>query len=271
MIPNTIVCGNNVDVMKKMPDKCADLTVTSPPYDDMRTYNEFSFNFKECARELLRVTKDGGIIVWIVSDQTKDGDESGTSFEQVLGFKKVGFNLFDTMIYQKPPRGAVGNNLTYWQSFEYMFVLSKGTPKTINLLQDRDNKNARSGDRGTKRLYDGSLKKVRRGGYSNTGRRTNVWTYHVGQGHSASDKIAHEHPAIFPESLAADHIKSWSNERDMVFDPFCGSGTTLKMAKELKREFYGCDISKKYVDLALKRVRQFTDGPMDKYADVQAD
>ena len=142
------------------------------------------------------------------------------------------------MIYLKTPRGAVGNNNTYWQTFEYMFVLSKGKPKTINLIRDRENKEARSGDTGTKRLYDGSLFKQKRGGYSKYGRRTNVWEYLIGKGHSASDKIAHEHPAVFHEKLAQDHIISWSNEEDIVYDPFMGSGTTAKMAILNKKKIY---------------------------------
>ena len=153
--------------MAKMPDNFIDMTVTSPPYDDMRKYGGNTFSeFESIAKELYRVTKKGGIVVWVVGDQTIMGDETGTSLKQALHFKEMGFNLFDTMIYLKTPRGAVGNNNTYWQTFEYMFVLSKGKPKTINLIRDRENKEARSGDTGTKRLYDGSLFKQKRGGYS---------------------------------------------------------------------------------------------------------
>lgn len=158
------------------------------------------------------------------------------------------------MIYLKTPRGAVGNNKAYWQSFEYMFVFSKGKPKTINLICDRKNKESRDGDSGTKRLQDGSLLKVKRGGYGEFGRRTNVWEYGVGKGQSTKDDFAFEHPAIFPECLAEDHILSWSNKGDIVFDPFCGSGTTLKMSKLNGRNYIGCDISKEYCQLSLKRV-----------------
>ena len=137
---NMVYNENCLETMARMEDGCIDLTVTSPPYDDMREYSGNDFNeFEQIAQELYRITADGGVVVWIIGDQTRMGNESGTSFKHALHFKKIKFNLFDTMIYSKPPRGAVGNNKGYWQSFEYMFVLSKGAPKAINLLRDREN------------------------------------------------------------------------------------------------------------------------------------
>ena len=187
---NKIYCEDCLDTMAKMPDNFIDLTVTSPPYDELRTYNNsisktkfngYSFPFEKIVKELYRVTKQGGVVVWVVGDETIKGNETGTSFRQALFFKDCGFNLFDTMIYTKPPRGACGNNKTYWQSFEYMFIFSKGIPKTINLLRDRENKDSRKGDRGTKRLQNGKLLKLKRNGYGEFGRRTNVWEYNVGK------------------------------------------------------------------------------------------
>jgi DNA modification methylase len=254
---NAIYNENCLTTLSRMPDDFLDLTITSPPYDDMRNYSgRKNFEFDLIAKELFRVTKNGGILVWIVGDQTIKGNESGTSFRQALKFKEIGFNLFDTMIYLKTPRGAVGNNNTYWQSFEYMFILCKGKPKTINLIKDRQNKEARTGDNSTKRLHDGSLLKQKRGGYAKVGRRTNVWEYLVGKGHSASDKLAYEHPAIFPEKLAQDHIISWSNKGDIVYDPFMGSGTTAKMSILNSRKFIGSEISKDYCRVANKRLKQ---------------
>jgi len=253
---NKIICGDAVDVMKRIPDCSIDLTVTSPPYDELRNYNGYRFDFEGIAENLFRITKKGGVVVWVVGDQTIKGSETGTSFRQALYFKKIGFNLFDTMIYLKTPRGAVGNNKTYWQAFEYMFILSKDTPKTINLIKDRENKDERDGDNGTKRLRDGTLLKLKRAGYSKHGRRTNVWEYLIGRGHSASDSIAYKHPAIFPEKLVQDHIISWSNSSDVIFDPMCGSGTTCKMAKLNKRDFIGIDISSEYCKIAEERLSQ---------------
>ena len=197
------------------------------------------------------------MVVWIIADRTKNGDESGTSFRHALKFKEVGFKLLDTMIFKKPPKGATGNNKIYWQGFEYMFVFSKGKPKTINLLIDRKNKESRDGDNGTKRLVNGTLKKVSRGGYSDYGRRTNVWEYLVGKGHSTKDEEAFQHPAIFPEDLAKDHILSWSNENDLVYDCFMGSGTTAKMALLLNRRYVGSEISKEYCEIAERRIKKY--------------
>ena len=240
-----------------MSDEFIDLVVTSPPYDKMREYEGYRLEeFEHIAIDLYRVIKVGGVVVWVIGDQTIKGNETGTSFRQALYFKEIGFNLFDTMIYLKPPRGAVGNNKTYWQSFEYMFVFSKEQPKTINLIKDRKNKEARKADTGTKRLPDGSLLKLNREGYSEYGRRTNVWEYNIGNGHSASDKIAHKHPAIFPEKLAEDHILTWSNEGDLVYDPFLGSGTVALMAELNGRNYLGSEINANYCEIARERLQR---------------
>lgn len=247
---------SNLETMAKMPDCVVDLTVTSPPYDGLRTYNGYSFPFEEIAKELYRVTKQDGVVVWVVGDATINGSESGTSFRQALYFKECGFNLFDTMIYAKPPRGAVGNNKTYWQTFEYMFIFCKGKPKTINLICDRKNKESRGGDNGTKRLENGDLLKVKRGGYSEYGRRTNIWEYGIGKGQSTKDDFAFKHPAIFPEQLANDHILSWTNEGDLVYDCFMGSGTTAKMSILNNRNWIGSELSSEYCNIIEERIKK---------------
>ena len=254
---NTVYNECCLKTMASLPDNCIDLVLTSPPYDEMREYSGNDFNqFEKIAHELYRVMQEGGVVVWVIGDQTKQGNESGTSFRHALYFRdKAGFNLFDTMIYNKPPRGAVGNNKTYWQSFEYMFVLSKGLPKTINLIKDRENKDERAGDSSRKRQVDGTRLPVKRAGYEKMGRRTNVWEYNIGKGHSTKDVVAFEHPAIFPEKLAADHIASWSNKGDVVYDPFMGSGTTAKMAMESKRNWIGSEISSDYCRVIKERLK----------------
>lgn len=276
LITNRIYNESCLVTMQRMPANFVDLTVTSPPYDDLRSYNNrirgvksqfngYTFPFEEIAKELFRVTDDGGVLVWIVGDATIEGNETGTSFRQALYLKECGFNLFDTMIYLKPPRGAVGNNNTYWQSFEYMFVFSKGYPKTINLIKDRENKEARNGDNGTKRLQNGELLKLKRGGYGEYGRRTNVWEYNIGKGHSASDEFAHEHPAIFPEKLARDHVRTWSNIGDLVYDPMMGSGTVAKVCVIEDRNYLGSEINKTYCKVAEKRIAKTINSPETDY------
>lgn len=235
-----------------------DLTVTSPPYDNLRTYNNSSTwgwaEFSAVAAGLWRVTKSGGVVVWVVGDATIKGSETGTSFEQALAFKKMGFNLHDTMIYEKGGQGATGSNLCYLQNFEYMYVFTKGNISTVNKIKDRKNKRQRLEKiKSSKRQNNGEIAKSKYRMGEEYGYRFNIWKIANG-GSSAKEKEAFKHPAIFPEQLAHDHIISWSNEGDTVFDPFMGSGTTGKMAKLLRRKFIGCEIDKEYFEIATKRI-----------------
>ncbi len=260
---NKIICGDCLEVMKDWPDNCVDLTLTSPPYDELRDYHGYTFNwleFQKIAKELYRITKQGGVVVWIVGDATINGSETGTSFKQALCFKQLGFNLHDTMIYEKAGFASPSNN-RYHQVFEYMFVFSKGLPKTFNPLIDRINIEKRKGGN-MRRQVDGTLK---REGNANIllgyyGQRFNIWRYKTGGGNVSTDRIAHEHPAIFPEQLAIDHIKSWSNNGDLVIDPMVGSGTTCVAAKMLGRRYIGIDISEKYCQIARQRLEAVDTG-----------
>ncbi len=257
----TNVCyqGDCLDVMKSFEDSCVDLTVTSPPYDNLRDYKGYTFNFEEIAKELYRITKDGGVVVWVVGDATVNGSETGTSFKQALYFKEIGFNLHDTMIYKKTgcPFPEVNR---YYPTFEYMFIFSKGKPRTYNLIQDRKNIHFGSTVDRLKhgRQKDGSLKQSscygKKRKIKEFGVRYNIWQYSNAPSNGSKDKIAYKHPATFPEKLAEDHIISWSNEGDIVFDPMAGSGTTLKMAKLNNRKFIGCDVSEEYCDIIKERV-----------------
>ena len=235
---NKIHTENCLDTMRKMSDESIDLVVTSPPYDDLRSYNGYSFDFGAVARELHRVVKQGGVVVWVVGDQTQNGSESGSSFRQALTFMDIGFNLHDTMIYEKNsstyPAQKSGNR--YSQIFEYMFILSKGKPKA-SLICDKPNKWAGHKD------FSGKLKNP----VPEFSPRTNIWRY-------VTSFNGVKHPAPFPEQLAADHIITWSVEDDIVYDPFMGSGTTAKMALQLKRRFIGSEISSEYVAIAQKRL-----------------
>ncbi len=252
---------SNLETMAKMPDCFVDLTVTSPPYDGLRTYNGYSFPFEDIAKELFRITKDGGVVIWIVGDATVKGSETGNSFRQALGFMDVGFRLHDTMIYEKngSPFPARRNGNRYTQIFEYMFVLSKGKPKIANLICDKPNKWAGHTNWGknTKRDKDNDLKEVSKiKPVPNFSPRNNIWKYIVGGGYATKDKIAHEHPAIFPEQLANDHIVSWSNEGDLVYDPFMGSGTTAKMSILNNRNWIGSEISSEYCEIIEERIKK---------------
>lgn len=251
---NDILTGDNVEILRSMDDNFVDLTVTSPPYDDLRSYNGYSWDPEALAKELFRVTKDGGMVVWIVGDRTVKGSETGSSFKQALTFMNVGFRLHDTMIYMKDSI-SFPDTTRYYQIFEYMFIFSKGSPKTVNLISDRKNKWVGHRIRGRERQADGSLAGSRKGNpVKEFGVRYNVWQVSAGYMKSSKDIIAYDHPAIFPESLAEDHILSWSNPNDIVLDPFGGSGTTAKMAKLNGRNFIHIDISEEYNEIARERL-----------------
>lgn len=243
--------------IKKIPNNVIDLTVTSPPYDNLRKYNgnieQWSFDkFKLIAKELYRVTKNGGVVVWIVNDGTVNGSETCTSFRQALYFKECGFNLYDTMIWEKPSPAAPTHQ-RYYDVFEYMFVFSKGKPKTLNLLEDRKNKSAGlKSKKETRSCREDRKVRDETRTVKEYGRRFNVW--HISRGKNAT-----QHPAVFPEQLANDHILSWSNEGDLVFDPFMGSGTTGKMALLNGRNFIGIEVDECYMEMAKERIEMSID------------
>ena len=252
---NKLVEGNCVEVTAKMEPSTVDLTVTSPPYDELRDYQGYTFDFRDVAKSLLRVTKDGGVCVWVVGDSVVDGSESCTSFKQAMYFKEIGWNLHDTMIYKKTG-ASLPDPTRYFQQFEYMFVFSKGRPKTLNRIHDVKAKYSgwRSGN--MVREKDGKTYPRRAREVPDMDYRGNVWEYSQGYMHTTSEKFAYLHPAMFPEQLAKDQIISWSNEGDLVLDPMCGSGTTCKMAKQQGRNYIGIDISKKYLEIAERRMAQ---------------
>jgi len=251
---NKIICGDCAKVMKYIPDNVIDLTVTSPPYNGLRYYEGYHFDFYAIANELYRITKEGGVVVWVVGDATVNGSETGTSFKQALYFKDIGFNLHDTMIYEKAGFSTPSSN-RYHQVFEYMFIFVKGKIKTFNPIKDRKNRWDGSWGNCSIRQKDGVLQKKDRIVLDEYGMRFNIWRYVSGSGFGQKDEIAYKHPATFPEQLAFDHIRSWSNEGDIVLDPMCGSGTTCKMAKKLRRKYIGIDISEKYCEIARLRVQ----------------
>lgn len=249
--------GDCLDVMRGFDAECIDMTVTSPPYDNLRTYNGSLTDWTEAKwkaiiAELFRVTKQGGVVVWVVGDATINGSETGTSFRQALWAMECGFRLHDTMVYHREGPPLTHNR--YEQKFEFMFVWSKSAPSVFNGLREPS---AFAGKRrtGTMRqdgdhLSDRSAK----GAVADTRLRGNVWKFAVGQNGSTADRIAFSHPAIFPEALARDHILSWSNEGDTVFDPFTGSGTTGKMALLHNRKFIGIERDPQYYAIAQQRI-----------------
>ena len=256
----TIYHGDCREVLPKL--GACDMVLTSPPYDDLRLYGGHSWDFLEVSPLLARVLGVGAVMVWIVNDQTRDGSESGNSFRQALRFMELGLNLHDTMIYQKDAF-PFPETTRYYPTFEFMFVLSNGKPRVVNLIQDKVNIHAgESLQSCTQRERDGKTMPISASRvapdrvYKQLGIRTNVWAYSPGYMKSAKEDYIFEHPAIFPESLAVDHIRSWSNPGDLVLDPFAGSGTTLWAAKQHGRRAIGIEIEEKYCEIAARRLRQ---------------
>ncbi len=245
--------GDCLEIMKTIPDKSVDLAITSPPYDKLRDYKGYIFNFEGIARELFRIIKQGGVVVWVVGDQTINGSESGTSFKQALYFKEIGFNLHDTMIYKKVNPIPLTHN-RYEQYFEYMFVFSRGKPKTFNpLLEKCLTSGIYTNRRNTGRVNEAATRNRDEITETKTTKyRSNIWEYVCGSKKGEKGN----HPAPFPNQLANEHILSWSNEGDTVLDPMMGSGTVGKMAKLNKRNFIGIEISPEYFKIAERRINQ---------------
>ena len=253
----SIVCADCVEFMRTMPDCSVDLTVTSPPYDNLRSYHN-EFDFEATARELYRITKDGGVVVWVKGDQTKNGSESGSSFRQALYFMDIGFKLYDTMIYQKKNYIPLTHR-RYEQSFEYMFVFSKGRPKTFNPIMIPCKGAGKMESYGNARRNLVEKKQAMRAPEGIEWKETkaqkihpNIFAYPCG----AKKTV---HPAPFPDKLAEDCVYSWSDAGDVVFDPFVGSGTTARAALSLGRDFIGCDISEEYCDMAISSLSDIQD------------
>ena len=242
-----------VEGMQYIPNDFIDLVVTSPPYDELRDYKGYSFDFETIAQQLFRVMKKGGVVVWVVGDKINKGNKSLTSFKQCLYFQEIGFNVHDVMIYQKKNTPFMRSN-AYTNCYEFMFVLSKGSPKTFNPLKTSTKRQGFEKLVSNKKA-DGINNKVL-GELKEEKTRTNIWEYAVGLGGSTNDKIAFQHSAIFPERLAYEHILSWSNQEDIVFDPMCGSGTTCKMAKISNRNYLGMEISEEYTKIAQQRLAE---------------
>lgn len=251
----TCHCCRAEDFLTALPTGSVDMILTSPPYDNLRRYSgNWSFDFEYIARQSYRVLKPGGVMVWVVGDATIDGSETLTSMRQALYFVDVaGFRMHDTMIYKKVGV-SFPENVRYYQQWEYMLVMSKGKPSTVNLQLQKNRWGGSTSwgdvikrDTGSQLVWKGP-KTVKEYGVM-----SNVWEFHAGAGFGQTDDV-YDHPATFPEALAERHILTWSNPGDVVLDFFAGSGTTAKMARKHARRWLYCDISPQYAVLAEKRL-----------------
>jgi site-specific DNA-methyltransferase (adenine-specific) len=256
---NKIYNENCIETLERMPDNFLDMTLTSPPYDDLRAYKGYEFPLDRIIELLQQKTKPGGVVVWVIGDKTEDGSESLSSFNQAIDFVTTGgFKLHDTMLYVKNNPIPQDSGKRYRQAFEYMFCFSKGQPKTFNPIMQptksagKKIKAFRITDKGRGLVPNEDI-----GREIKAERKvSNIFTYNVGTS-SSEDKIAFKHPAIFPEKLAEDQIWTWSNPGEIVYDPFLGSGTTAKAACTLNRQWIGSEISDEYVEIAEERLKLY--------------
>lgn len=247
---NQLIVGDAVKILKSWNKSCIDLTVTSPPYDNLRDYNGYSFDAESMLSAVLDVTKEGGVCVWVIGEKI-NGGRSLSSFNHAFMGKNVGWTVHDVMIYQKKNTPFMRSN-AYTNCYELMIIFSKGKPKTFNPLLEPT---VRSGwETSVHNKGPDAVNRKRPVKLKTQKTKTNIWQYAVGLGGTTSDKIAFQHPAVFPERLAQDHILSWSNPGDIVLDPMCGSGTTCKMAEINERHWIGIDISKEYIEIARQRI-----------------
>ncbi len=253
---NQIILADCVKGMKSLPDDIIPLTVTSPPYDDLRTYDGLAdWDFLDVANELYRITMPGGVVVWVVQEQIIDGSESGESSRQRLAFANVGFRLHHTMVMGKSG-GHQWSPGRYGRPLEYAFILSKGKPRHFSPLRDKPNREAGRLKVFTNRQQDGSFRKKKKAKVHPFGFRSAVWSYPTGKHHTAQEDYAFGHPALMPEQMAEDHILSWSRVGDLVFNPFAGAGTVLKMALLNHRRYLGFEINPRYVEIARRRLKE---------------
>lgn len=258
---NTVYAENCVDTMNRLEESSIDMVVTSPPYDNLRTYNGYSFDLQAVIDGLYRVLKPGGVVIWVVGDATVKGSETGTSFRQALAFIDKGFNLHDTMIWRKTNPMPKVKTSRYFDVFEYMFVFSKGKPKTFNPIMQPTKLGGKTYNSTVKQISTGK-ERIHKTFVLNKERyKDNIWELAIAQNKT-------EHPAVFPEQLVTDHILSWSNKGDVVYDPFLGSGTTALAALKLQRLFIGSEISQEYVQIALDRINNL---PVDNSVDKPVD
>lgn len=251
-LPYILKCGDCVEILNKQKEEFVDLVITSPPYDNLREYNGYVFNYQPVVKAIYRCLKPGGVCVWVVADQTTNGSESGSSFKQSIYAKQIGFNLHDTMIYAKNNYVPLTKN-RYEQAFEYIMVWSKGKPNTFNALM------VPCSTAGLM-LYNTNFKAIGEKNYSmryreptivkDTKIAPNIFYYTIGRNEGNG------HPAPFPYQLAIDQIESWSNIGDLVLDPMMGGCTSGVAAKALSRKFIGIDVSQEYVNISENRLKE---------------
>lgn len=250
-----IINSDCIEAMRKMGNCSIDLIVTSPPYDEIRDYNGYTMNIHGVCYESYRLLKDGGMLCMVINDSTKEYGKSCTTYRVILDcVDNIGFKLFENVIYAKDGRPGAWWNKRFRVDHEYILMFLKGKkPKYF----DKEHLkvpaiHAGKMARGTQRLTNGNMVLIKDNIVKDKKCRGTIWKYVTSK--SDGDKIKLKHPATFPDKLAEDLILCFSDEGDVILDPFCGSGTTIVMAKRNNRKYIGIEISKEYCEISQERL-----------------
>ena len=254
MIRNSIYCNDAADTMGGWPENSVDLSIFSPPYDDIRTYGQDEPNkvdLHQIGLAAYRVTKPGGIVAMVIQDQTKDFAKSLTSFRTTVDWAdNIGFRLFECVIYNRPGKPGAWWNQRFRVDHEYIMIFLKGErPKYFNKEPLKiPAKYAGHVWSGTQRLTNGKLIPIERTEQKKLKCPGTVWT--MGASTTERNPLKTKHPAPFPDKLAENLILCFSQPGELVVDFMCGSGTTLRMAQKHGRDFIGVDNSLEYCKLS---------------------
>jgi site-specific DNA-methyltransferase (adenine-specific) len=254
---NKIYCMDCLEGMRKLPDDSIDLVVTSPPYDNLRTYKGFSVDLHSTGKEAYRVLKDGGIAVMVIQDQTKAFAKTLTSFRLIIDWcDNIGFRLFETIIYRK-----YGTEGAWWKArfrvdHEYMPIFLKGKKpqyfnKKLLMVPSKHGGEILTGS-GNRRTTGETTKTVTRP-INPTKCRGTIWDYLMA---GDKDPLKRKHPAPFPDQIPIDFITCFCPPKGIVLDPFIGSGSTAVAAKKLGRHYIGFEITPEYCEIAEQRTKR---------------
>ena len=256
-LKDKLIVGDCLNIMKKIEENTFDLIVFSPPYDSLRKYNDYTFDLKKTGEQIFRVLKDGCLCAMVIQDQTKNFGKSLTSFRTAVDWvDRIGFKLFETVIYRKHGIEGAWWNKRFRVDHEYIHLFLKGEkPRYFNKdpLRIPSKHGGKTMVGSGNRKTDGTTTKTTTIHVNKMKCRGTVWDYlNAGD----KNKLKQQHPAVFPDKIPYDIISCFSPVKGLVLDPFVGSGSTCVMAKKLDRFYTGIDISSKYIEIAKKRLKE---------------
>jgi site-specific DNA-methyltransferase (adenine-specific) len=250
--------------MREIGDGMVDLTVTSPPYWNAIDYDVHSVNCEEnyrpresmdyseylaflekAFREVLRVHKEGSVCAVVIGTVLMGGEHKPLPFHFVSLMERIGWRFHQDIVWSKCTGGVKRFGSSVKNPFPGYYYPNIMT-EYILLFQKPGERHIRDGRTPEeKRRHRIALDSVTTKEVAN-----NIW--HI----APVPPNQLDHPCPFPEEIAYRLIRWFSYEGDLVLDPFCGIGTTLKVAANLKRRWVGYEIIKKYAEISMRRVRE---------------